>query len=165
MKKKGFTLIELIIYIAIVGMLSVALLQIGTTLSSNTQYQAADIDISTAAETIMTQTTKRLRNAKEINTTSSIFEQVYGALEFSTYNNAESPVRIWLNSSTGSVLMLDAQHAASPLHSDDVFVDTLRFVLIDNDPSYPSIQMTLGLHALENTTTGVFYATTTMTLR
>jgi type II secretory pathway pseudopilin PulG len=124
---KGFTLIETIIYLAIVGGLFVAIVSFAlfTSESRNKSYVAQEVQAN--ARVALDEITELVRTASAINTSTSLFGTDPGYLSLTMTSTTLNPTTIGLNKDDGQIQVKQGSGASSTLVSDEIRVTNLVF--------------------------------------
>ncbi len=143
--QRGFTLIETILYILIIGMI---LSTLGLFLNHLLQARAktfASSDLITAARTIQDQLGHAARTAEGINTGASTFGTDPGVLSLNMVDAGVDPTIFSLTSNDGQFQMKEAAGSNVLLTTDDVHVTNLVFTNLTgvDDTGIIQVQFTL----------------------
>ncbi|MFA4922774.1 MAG: type II secretion system protein [Ignavibacteriaceae bacterium] len=143
--QRGFTLIETILYILIIGMI---LSTLGLFLNHLLQARAktlASSDLITAARTIQDQLGHAARRAEGVNTGASTFGTDPGALSLNMVDALVDPTIFSLTANDGQFQMREAAGSTVLLTTDDVRVTNLVFTNLTgvDDTGIIQVQFTL----------------------
>jgi type II secretory pathway pseudopilin PulG len=141
----GFTLIETIIYIALVGVIvsSMVLLSISVSEVRNKIYSAQEVqgNLRHATDIIA----QRIRASTGVTIGNSTFGSDPGVLQLSMKESAKNPTIISLTADNGALQIQEGVGAAVLLTTDDVDVTNLLFTnLTDGEREHIRIQMTIA---------------------
>jgi type II secretory pathway component PulJ len=136
---RGFTLIESVIYTALVISLSVLLITMLSVMYRVFSESRATRDLLTSSQGVMERMTREIRGATSIDTVTSVFGTSPGTLKL---NKASTTVQFALSS--GAVAFTDNGTLAGNLTSSQVTVTSLIFrKIVTTNSSAVRIEMTL----------------------
>lgn len=155
MNSKGFTLIESLIYIAIIGGVIGAFVGFALTISDsrNKTYVGEEVQANTrVALGIMTQ---YVQSADDINMASSTFDSDPGVLSLSMTSSTIDPTVFSLDTDDGTLYMTQGSASPVAITSDEVRVTNLIFTDLTGDSKrgHVSIDMTIDF---TSTTDAIF---------
>ena len=160
-QKKGFTLIEMIIYVFFVGTFSV--------LALNGVFQATEVfadfritrNLNSTAEVILDRVTREVRQAYDVDQVESSFGTHPGKLTLKTTDSSDVDTTVEFYMDGDNVKIKEGGVDHGLLGSSDVAVDIFVFDFISNVNSKAvktRVQLTAQRGSLQKTKT--FYATT-----
>jgi type II secretory pathway pseudopilin PulG len=123
----GFTLIEVTIYVAIIGTIATSLIAFAVTLSNARGKTYAAQEVQNNGRFAMRLISERIRRAAGINGISSVFGSDPGALSLAMESGAEDPTRIDLNQDDGRLQITEGIDPPLFATSDEVRVTNLIF--------------------------------------
>jgi prepilin-type N-terminal cleavage/methylation domain-containing protein len=158
-KKKGFTLIEFVIYISIIVIVLVIVVGIIVNMSQSYQHIVVAQQISDSSATAFERITREVRNADSVDVSGSTLDSNPGALVVNTTANGTSETREFLVSS-GMIRVLEDDVDMGPLTMSDVTVSNLVFrVSTSTYSTAVKIEMTLDAGSGEYARSENFYST------
>ncbi len=160
-RKKGFSLIEMTIYVFFVGTFSV--------LALNGVFQAIEVfadfrmtrNLNSTAEVILDRVTREVRQAYDVDQAESSFSAHPGKLTLKTIDPSDVDTTVEFYIDSGSVKIKEGGVEQGLLGSSDVAVDIFVFDFISNANAKAiktRLQLTAQRGSLQKTKT--FYATT-----
>lgn len=156
MKLRGFTLIETILYILIIGMI---LSTLGLFLNHLLQARAktlASSDLITAARTIQDQLSDAARRAEGINTGTSTFGTDPGVLSFNMVDVSVDPTVFSLTAADGQLRVSEAGGGSVLLTTDEVHITNLVFTNLTGVEDTGIIQVQFTLEAANTSGSAYF---------
>lgn len=141
--KKGFTLVEFLLYIGIVSVILVALTLFLVDIISSRGKADAIADVQYSARFAMDRIVREIRNAIGINVANSIFDQPNGRLSLQTSNPSTNPTVIDL-----SETLLQIKQGTNPayfLTLEGVEVNKLVFSNFSEAGKSGNVRITLGI--------------------
>lgn len=125
--QKGFTLIETIIYIAIIGTVIAVFVDFSLSVSSsrNKVYSAQEVHAN--AREILSLITTKVHEADNINIGASTFGADPGVLSLAMTDPAKNPTIIFLNQDDGQLQITEGLDPVINISSDEVKVKNLVF--------------------------------------
>ncbi|MEK7625415.1 MAG: type II secretion system protein [Patescibacteria group bacterium] len=127
MSKNGFTLIEMLIYIAIIGGILASFVSFSLSISNsrNKTYVVQEVQANTReALSIITQ---KIRSASGVNITNSRFDVDPGYLYLTNASTTLNPTIIRLNHDNGVVEIKEGANASTTIMADEVRVINFIF--------------------------------------
>ncbi|MGB0757368.1 MAG: PilW family protein [Patescibacteria group bacterium] len=125
-KNQGFTLIEVIIYVAIAGIIASTLIQYSVTISQsrNKQFVMREVEHNTRA--VIGFLEQYIRESDSIATSTSVFGSDPATLVLNRAAVAEQPTTITLTEDNGVVTILQGSGTTTAIMSDTVSVPDFR---------------------------------------
>ncbi len=160
---RGFTLIEIVMYVLIVGLIMGTLGSfVGTMLQTRAKTLASS-DVITTARQIQDALGRAARHAQTVNVGASTFGTDPGVLSFSMVDAAIDPTVFSLTSDDGQFQVSEAG-GGTTVTSDDVRVTNLVFVNLTGAQDAGIIQVQFTLEAANDSGSAYFdYAQTFQT--
>ncbi len=157
--KQGFSLIEMVVYVAIMAVTFVVIANISLSMTRSYKSLLATRDINNAAATGLETIARETRNASSVDLSGSTFNTNPGILKLNTVNNGSSSVVQFYV--TNSVLMMDRDGVTQgPLTGSSVAVTNLQFQNLTSTSSQAiKINMTLAGGVGSTTQSENFYDT------
>jgi type II secretory pathway pseudopilin PulG len=137
MKKKGFTIIELLIYLAIVTTVITSLVFYGMSVSDSRSKIYAAQEVNSSARQVMQIISQKIRTATAINNLTS------NSLNLAMDNPAVDPTVIDLDQ--GRIRIQSGANPALPITSNHVQVTQLQFTDLTTTSNQPSIKIDISL--------------------
>ncbi|MEK7649944.1 MAG: type II secretion system protein [Patescibacteria group bacterium] len=142
--RHGFTLIEMIIYLAVVGMIAVSLVTYGISVSTSRSKAEVVSEVQSGARFALSMLRQKMRAANSINFAGSVLDVNPGKLELSMPSPLPSPVVFDVDPGSGRLRMKAGVNPAEFITSDEVEISDLRFInLTDGTHEHVRILMTL----------------------
>ena len=154
--QRGFTLIETILYILIIGMI---LSTLGLFLNHLLQARAktlASSDLITAARTIQDVLGHAARAAEWINTSTSTFGSDPGILSLNMFEVGVDPTVFSLTGADGQLQVSEAGGGNILLTTDEVAITNLVFTNLTGDDDTGIIQVQFTLEAVNTSGSAYF---------
>ncbi|MEK7630790.1 MAG: prepilin-type N-terminal cleavage/methylation domain-containing protein [Patescibacteria group bacterium] len=123
--RRAFTLIEIIIYLAIIGMIAVTLVLFSISVSTSRGKAEVVSEVQSNARFALDIMRQKIRRASGINIAASTFNSPQGVLSVVMPNASENTV---FNLDNGRLRMTVGINPAEFLTSDEIEVTDLRFV-------------------------------------
>lgn len=123
----GFTLIEAIIYTALVVSLSVLLISMLSVMYRVFSESRADRDLLTSSYTAMERMTREIRTASSVDTGTSVFGSTPGTLKLNTTDSSGTSKTVQFALSSGAVAFTDNGTLSGNLTGTQVTVTSLIF--------------------------------------
>lgn len=124
---KGFTLIETIIYIAIIGGIMAAFVNFALNVSDSNNKTFEVEEVQANARQALHIISQKIRSAKGVNIDSSIFNIDPGVLSLAMTSGASDPTIISLNKDDGSLQIKEGAGSAVMVTAGNVKVTNLVF--------------------------------------
>lgn len=145
MKRRGYTLLEAIIYIAILAVLSVIFVNLLLTMvRTYTEFQLAR-DIASSASLGLERMTREIREASNVDLGLSALGAHPGRLVLNTTDDSGSPTTIDFYLSAGTLMVKEGSGVAASLTTARVNIDNLLFRQINTaNSSAIKVELTLS---------------------
>jgi prepilin-type N-terminal cleavage/methylation domain-containing protein len=124
---KGFSLIEVIIYIAVIGLAVVAIASFSFSIANSTSKNYVVQEVQGNTRTALNIITQRILAAEAVNTGSSTFGTDPGVLSLQMADAAKNPTVLNLTADDGVLQITEGASAAVALTTDEVNVTNLVF--------------------------------------
>src|SRR3989344_1009704 len=98
--KKGFTLVEFILYISIVGVILVSFMYYLIDISTSSTKSDAIAEVGHNSRIAMEKISREIRNTVDINTGASVFDSHPGTLSLKTLDSNTDPTIINISGTT-----------------------------------------------------------------
>lgn len=144
---QGFTLVEAMIYMAIVGMVLVALVQFSMSISQSRNSNSVQEEVQANNRIALDRITTYIRSASGINTSTSMFDVHPGVLSLSMVDGAKNPTVLSV-SADDQLLVKVGTNATSTITSNAVHVTNLVFTDVTGVSPQASIHAELTTEAL-----------------
>ena len=125
--QQGFTLIEVIIYVGVIGLILVSLIRFSITIQNPREKVFGTQEVDTNARFIMSEIGRQIRRAESINVGTSTFDADPGVLSLEMAVPAENPTIISLDADDGNIQITQGTDPAIILNSDRVKITNLDF--------------------------------------
>lgn len=126
-KKDGFTLVEMVIYTGFVAMLGVVAIQAILTMMNSFYMARLSRNINESAVTSLERMSREVRNAFNVNTSSSIFDASPGVLYLNTKDTNGNTTTVEFYVSNGVLRVREGGVDKGPLFAKGVTVTSLIF--------------------------------------
>lgn len=156
-RKKGFTLVELILYVAILGMVIVGLLSFALSVSSIHAKTTVSAGVVSNARVALSIIEQKIRAASRINVGSSVFNTNAGALSLTMADPSKNPTRIDVDPATGRLRVTEGASAPVFITASDVRVSQLLFENLSQSGEREHIEAYLTISYQSNTGTDYSY--------
>lgn len=123
--RRGFTLIEMILYIGMSAIIIVALLRVMITISATSEKAQTVSGVQQELRFVMDRVTATARNAVDLNTAGSTFGSDNGILSLTMSGTSITPTIFSL--SANRIFIKEGPSAAQPLTSSGVLIHRLHF--------------------------------------
>lgn len=144
MNKRGFTMIEMLIYVAIVGGILSSFVSFAISLSNSRNKTYAIQEVQANAREALNIVTQKIRSASGINANGSVFGLDPGYLSLVMPSAAVNPTIISLNHDNGVIEIKEGLSASTTIMADEVKVANLIFTnLTDGNRENVRINMTV----------------------
>lgn len=151
MNKRGFTLIETLIYIAIIGGVVATFMSfsLSITQSRNKTYVVQEVQAN--SRTALDIITQKIRSASGVNTSTSVFGSDPGFLSLSMVSSTLNPTTIGLNADDGVLQIKEGSSASTTITTDEVKVSNLVFtnLTVSSTKENIKLQMTIDFVSSE----------------
>lgn len=159
-QQKGFTLMELLVYIAIASIVVVSFITFGIDITTSTQKARIQTHVQQTARFTMDRILQEIRSADGLNVGSSNFGSHPGVLSLSKPQAGEDPTIIDVN---GGVLEIQrGAGSPEPLTPDDLVVSSLVFTNLSFSGRTNNIRVELTIQHPNPENTEVFDAVITV---
>jgi prepilin-type N-terminal cleavage/methylation domain-containing protein len=157
---KGFTLIELMVYIFIIGLISVGMVTYSIDLTTSSQKGRIKIEVHQSARFAMDRVLQEIRAAESINVGSSTFGSSPGVLSLDVVNVIDDPTIF--DVSGGVLRVKQGAAAADELTSSDFEVTNLIFENRSNSGRTSNVKIEFTLAHPNPTNSEIFDASITV---
>lgn len=128
MNNNGFTLVETLIYIAIVGLVIGALVQFSLTISQSRNKTFITQEVQSNVQQLIQEISYAVQSAAKVNTTTSVFALHPGVLSLQMSNPLENPTIITVDQNSGALVIKKGELPTSTLTTNQVIVQSLEFM-------------------------------------
>ena len=125
--ESGLTLIETIIYVAILSLIVVAFVVFSLSISSNRNNAFAAQEVQVNLRTAVTLMSQRIRAATDINIPESNFNSDPGYLSLEMASSTLNPTIITLSEDNGAIVIKEGNSATTTVTTDEVVISNLIF--------------------------------------
>ena len=145
-RRQGFTLVELLIYLAITGAIAVSLVQFSLSISNARSKTFVAQEVQANARMVMEVMRRKIKMASGVNLGSSSFGSDPGALSLAMVDGTNDPVVLALDEDDGRLQMTEGGEATVYVTSDQVKVTNLVFtdLTAGGDRENIRIEMTIA---------------------
>lgn len=126
-KQKGFTLVELLIYIAITGVVTVSLVQFGLAISTARVKTYVAQEVQANARMALDLMSRKIRMAREVNTGASVWGSDPGVLSLGMVDGTSDPTVFELDGDNGRLQMTEGSGPTVYVTGEEVRVTNLVF--------------------------------------
>lgn len=149
---QGFSLVELIVYTAILSIVVSALTITGISLLKAFNYMQASADVAETATVALERITREIRFAYNVDTGASTFLVSPGVLTLETTDESGNPETVTVSLTGGQVFMTQNGGEPVPLTRSSVTITSLVFThTVGTHTQAVRIEMTAQRAARENT--------------
>lgn len=160
---KGFTLIEVVIYIAVLGLSLAAIVTSVIAITRSQSRIQLDERIQQAANTTLERLVREIREAESIDAVDSVFDTSPGRLVIAVPQDGMAAREVEFILLNGVLQLKEEGTYIGDLIGSDVVVDTLIFRSIMTPHSEAvRIELTLSASSSQQTSTQSFYTTTVL---
>jgi prepilin-type N-terminal cleavage/methylation domain-containing protein len=124
---KGFTLVELLIYIAIIGMVMTTFLYFGMTIFDYRNKSNVVQEVQAKERLALSLMSQKIRGAKDVNIASSTFNVDPGVLSLKMDDSSKSPTIFSLTKADGSLQISEGGTGTTTITSNNALVTNLIF--------------------------------------
>lgn len=156
----GFTLIELIIYITVIGIIAAGIVTYSIDLTTTSQKARVKIEVQQSARFAMERMLQELRASNGVNVGSSTFGSSPGVLSINVETPADSPTVFDVNS--GLLRITQGAGSAEPLIADHLEVTNLVFENRSNSSRTQNIKIALTVAHPNPTNSDIYNASFTV---
>ena len=147
-KKEGFTLIELTVYVALLGVISVFMANSLIQILSTYQQARAEREVISNSRLLMETITKNISSAQEVYAPTSRFNTDLGQLSLitaidPTAEHTTAYIDFWTDG--GQLLMRAEGHATTTLSSASVQINKFRLEHLFQGLGREAVKITLGV--------------------
>ena len=139
MNKRGFTFIETLIYIAIIGAVLTAFVNFILAVSASRNKSYTEQEVNANLRTALSVISHKIKSASGVNLGASIFGLNPGVLSLVMTSSTLNPTIISVVSSTGRLQITEGAGAAQYLTSERVRVSNLLFTNLTGDSTQSNI--------------------------
>lgn len=156
--KQGFSLVEMLVYVAVLMLISAGSITLLLTLADNVERQQANQLVTRSAQSTLERMLKDIRGADAVDTFYSALETSPGVLVLT----ADATTTEY--SLTGGQIMLEVDGTVlGPLTEENVTVEGVTFFRYDNSlTELVRVELTLSATVGESTVTETFNASATL---
>ena len=144
MEKKAFTLVEILVYAAILGVILTGLAGMFSWASSIRTKTEALTETSSEAAKVMERMSFEIRQAESINFTQSVFDSDNGRLSLQTKNYSQTEEILDFYLCSAKLCFKKGVDDPVFLTSDNLEISVLRFSRLGSDNN-PSLEISLNL--------------------
>lgn len=156
MDRKGFTLIETIIYIAIIGGILVTFVNFGFNISDARDKTFVTEETQHNSRTAMEFITREIRSANSVDLINSVFNTDPGILYLNMSNSSTNPTIISLSSDDGRLQVKRGANATSTITSEKVIVSNLVFTNLSVSSTKENVGVNLQVEYATSTDINFF---------
>ena len=149
--RKAFTLIETLIYVAIVALVSTGLIKFSTSITAVRNKTYVIQEVHANMRDAMTLISKKIEEANGINVGSSTFDSDPGVLSLSMADASLNPTIISLNQDNGRLEITEGTSDPVYINTDEVKVSNLLF----SDASLGSVSKSIQISVTIDYNSGV----------
>ena len=162
----GFSLVELIIYISIVAVVSLALIMFSLALSNSRQKAMAASETEANLKTVLDYLGTALRSARSLNEADSVWDNNQGRLALWLGPNNTKPVVFSLDEARRPQVQFNAEPAIN-LSSDSVWLPIFKFTKLSDSQISLELEMRFGQFTASSTPENTYVSSvkTTINLR
>ncbi len=130
MNKQGFTLVELLIYVSIVGLVSVSLVNFVTTVSQIRSKNAVVIEVHENVRAAVDIMSDYVRRASALDVSGSTFGTDPGVLSLNMSSTTIDPTQFFLNYDNGQLQVSQAGAGTTSIVSDEIRISNFTLTNI-----------------------------------
>ena len=123
--KKGFTLVEILIYFAIIGVVMLAFISFSVQILTVSNITQNFGEVQSTLNLVNYKVTSAIHTADSVDVGNSVFDSDEGALSLNFSEASVSPTMFYF--SAGDVYMKEGANTAVKLNSDDIAFSVFRF--------------------------------------
>lgn len=154
MKKKGFTLIEIIIYIGILSLVVVSLFTFSTSISSVRAHTYVSQEVNANMRTALQLIQQKIRSASGVNIGSSVLTTHPGVLSLAMSDPSKNPTVI--DSISGRIRITEGSGIPVFITSRDSNVSSLVFSLVPSG-THETIWTEIKIEPIQQTSVDFVY--------
>jgi len=143
MNKSGFTLIEVLIYVAILGAVVAAFIGFSISISSAKSKAYVAQEVQANARVALNLITQKILSANGINVGVSTFDVDPGGLSLAMANSNKNPTIISLNADNGQLQIREGIGEPLNITSDEVRITNLIFTYLNAGGEKESVKVEL----------------------
>ena len=144
--RKGFTLIETLIYVAIVALVSTGLMKFSMSMTSVRNKTYVVQEVHSNMRDAMTLITKKIQEANAINVGSSTFDTDPGVLSLAMSDAGKNPTIISLDQDNGRLEITEGTSDSVYITTHEVKVSNLQFTDVSIGSVTKNIQFSLTIN-------------------
>jgi type II secretory pathway pseudopilin PulG len=127
MNKNGFTLIETLIYIAIIGGVVATFVSFSMSITQSRDKTYVVQEVQANSRTALDYITKKIRMASSVNTSTSVFDTDPGYLSLAMTSSTLNPTNIGLSADDGVLQIREGGSASTTVTADELKISNLVF--------------------------------------
>lgn len=158
MNKQGFSLIETIIYVAIIGGVMAAFVSFALNISDSNSKTFVVQEVQANARLTMKTIAQNIRSANGVNLNNSVFATDPGVLSLSMASNTLNPLVISLSGDDGSLQIKAGENATTTITSVGIRVTNLIFNNFSASSTRENIAIDLTVEYASSTDNSVTYS-------
>ncbi len=147
--RAGFTLVEVLVYVAIVGLLVITISNLILGMSANYRITKVRDELALTAQNIFTTFFKETKNASKVYLATSVLDNDSGELvlesTFQLGNEADPSSQVKFYIADGQIWLKRETETALALAPDDIEVTKFRFERVVPKTGHEGIRLYLGL--------------------
>ena len=125
--QKGFTLMELLVYIALIGLIGTAMVRYTIGVSNARNKNFVTQEVQAQGRTALQMISQRIRAANAVNATSSTFGTDPGVLSLAMSDSSKNPTIIDLTADDGRLRIKEGSSATQVISDDNLAITNLVF--------------------------------------
>jgi prepilin-type N-terminal cleavage/methylation domain-containing protein len=153
MQSRGFTLIEIIIYVAIITIVTTTFVNFSTSASEARSKSYAVTEVQSNARIAMNTIVERIRASISVNTSTSVFGVDPGSISLQMASSSLNPTIISLDADDGIMQMTEGVASPLSITSDEVKITKLEFTLLGNSTKRQNIRIEMEVEYNSNDVT------------
>jgi prepilin-type N-terminal cleavage/methylation domain-containing protein len=145
--QKGFTLVELLIYLAIMGVVAVSLVQFGLSVMAARSKTYVAQEVQANARLALEMMSRKIKMASGVNTGASVFKSDPGVLSLVIVDGTKdtNPTVFDLDGDDGRLQMTEGSGPTGYLTSDEVKVTSLMFTDLTGNGDQENIKIEMSI--------------------
>lgn len=147
--KTGFTLVEILIYLAIVGLVVVSFISFAVVISDSRGKAYVEQEVQANARVALNLITQKILASDGVNAGASTFDSDPGVLSLSMANGSKDPTVINLSADDGQLQIKEGSDSAVVVTSDEVRVTNLIFTDLTSTSDKENIRIELTMEYAE----------------
>lgn len=144
-RKSGFTLVETLIYIAIMGVVGVVMVKFFLSISSAGSKTRVIREVQSNGRLAIDLISQKIRGSSGLNIASSTFGTDPGVLSLQYDSSADNPTLIQLTADDGQLVITEGTSTAIPITSDEVKITNLIFKNLSRNANRTNIEIDLTI--------------------